>query len=347
MKVNAAQIAEVISGRIIGDREKTISNIAKIEEATPSDLAFLGNSKYQSYLADTKAGVLVISQKFVKDEAPTGTTYIVVEDAQSSFAYLIQLYANMASQQELQQGIADTAIVHATASVSSEAYVGPMCIVAEGASVAAGAQLCAQVYIGKDAVIGANSILNPGVKVMHDCTIGSQCILHANVVIGSDGFGFQPNDKGVYSKVPQLGNVVVGDNVEIGANTTIDRATMGSTRIGNGVKLDNLVQVAHNVVIGQNTVVAAQAGISGSTKIGAQCIIGGQAGIVGHISLADGTKINAQSGVTKTITENNKALTGSPAAEYYATLKSQSVFRQLPELLQRIAKLEEQIKTNR
>ncbi|MEM8909331.1 MAG: UDP-3-O-(3-hydroxymyristoyl)glucosamine N-acyltransferase, partial [Bacteroidota bacterium] len=247
-------------------------------------------------------------------------------------------------QQERQQsGISEEAAIHSSAIIGSDCSVGKFCVIEEGVSIGEGTTLYPQVYLGKNVRIGKRVILHPGVKIYHDCQIGDDCILHANVVIGADGFGFIPQNDGGFQKIPQIGNVLIEDQVEIGANTVIDRATMGSTLIKAGVKLDNLIQVAHNVEIGENTAIAAQAGIAGSTKIGKGCLIGGQVGFVGHIKVADGVKIQAQSGVAAGIETPNTSVYGSPALPYRDYLKSYAIFRQLPELSQKIKELERRL----
>lgn len=229
-------------------------------------------------------------------------------------------------------------------SLGKDVFIGAYSVISSGAVIGDGVKIFPQVYIGEDVVIGEGTVLYPGCRVYRDCRIGSNCTLHSGVVIGSDGFGFAPQPDGAYMKIPQLGNVILEDNVEVGANSTIDRATLGSTILRKGVKLDNLVHVAHNVEIGEHTVIAAQSGISGSTRIGRHCQVGGQVGFVGHITIADGSRINAQSGVSKSIIENNKAVTGSPAFDYTASLRSQAVYRNLPELLRRVDELEQKLK---
>lgn len=341
MKVTARQIATIINGVITGDPETSVSGFAKIEDAGEGTLTFLANAKYIQYLDQTRASVIIISRDFFMDTPREGITYIIVPDAYAAFTKLLQAYQQLISQGKKKTGKHPQALVEDTATLHESVYIGPLAYLGNNVSVGEHTEIGAQCFIGDDVRIGRNCILHPGVKIMEHCIIGDNVVLHPGVIIGSDGFGFAPDKEGVYSKVPQLGNVVISDNVEIGANTTIDRATMGSTVIGKGVKIDNLVQIAHNVIVGDHTVIAAQAGISGSTKIGKHCIIGGQAGIVGHITLADGTKINAQSGVAKTVTKPHSALTGSPAHDYYSSIKSQALVRQLPFIVKRIEILEQ------
>ncbi len=334
----AQQIAALVGGRIVGNPDTEVGGLARIEEAKAGDLAFLANPKYEMYLPKTGASILLLSAEMAP-KAPAGSTLIIVENPYAAFAILLETYQKMQGGGG-RRGIEQPSFIAPTAKVAQDVYIGAFCYVGEGATVAAGAQLFPGTYLGDRASVGANTVLHAGVKIYNDCAIGDNCIVHAGVVIGSDGFGFAPQPDGSYKKVPQTGNVVVENGVEIGANTTIDRATMGSTRISSGVKIDNLVQLAHNVEIGAHTVIAAQTGISGSTHLGKGCMVGGQVGIVGHLHLADGTRINAQSGVTKSSELPNTALNGSPAFDYRASLKSAAVYRNLPDLEQRIKQLE-------
>ena len=335
----AQQIAALVGGRIVGDPQAEVRGLAKIEEAQAGDLAFLANPKYEMYLPTTGASILLLSEEMAP-KAPAGTTLVVVADPYAAFATLLETYQKMQGGSG-RRGIEQPSFVAPTAKIAADVYIGAFSYIGEGAIVAAGAQIYPGTYLGDRVTIGANTVLHAGVKVYPDCHIGDDCIVHAGAVIGSDGFGFAPQPNGSYKKVPQTGNVVIEDGVEIGANTTIDRATMGATRIRKGAKIDNLVQLAHNVEIGENTVIAAQTGISGSTHLGRGCMVGGQVGIVGHLRIADGTRINAQSGVTKSSESPNGALNGSPAFEYRAALKSAAVYRNLPGLEQRLKQLEE------
>jgi len=319
---------------------KIVIHAIHSREAKSGELSFLANPKYEDYLYTTGASIIIINQH-QQLKTPIGATLIRVEDAYSAFAILLKTYEEYKSQ--MLTGIQQPSFIHETATVGEQVFVGAFAYIGEKAIVGNGTKIHPGVYIGAGVKIGSNSVLHPGVKIYHECVIGDQVIIHANTVIGSDGFGFAPQADGTLRKVPQIGNVVIENQVEIGANTTIDRATIGSTRICSGAKLDNLLQIAHNVEIGNNTVIAAQTGISGSTKIGKQVMIGGQAGIVGHIQIADGTKINAQSGVSKSIKTPNTAVTGSPAYDYTAALRSQAVARNLPHLEKRIQELEKRI----
>ncbi len=337
MQFSAAQIAMIIGGTIEGNAEAAVTSFGKIEEAQAGQLAFLANPKYEEYLYSTGASVIIINDG-QELKQPVAATLIKVPDAYSAFAALLDKYQQIATQQLT--GIQQPAYIDATAKIGNNVFIGAFAYLGEKVVIADGAKIFPNVFLGNNVVIGENSILHPGVKIYHDCVIGKDVTIHAGTVIGSDGFGFAPQPDGTFKKVPQIGNVVIEDCVEIGANATIDRATIGSTLIKAGAKLDNLLQIAHNVEVGNNSVIAAQAGISGSTKIGNGVMIGGQAGIVGHIQIADGTKINAQSGVSKSIKTPNSAVTGSPAFEYTAALRSQASTRNLPQLEKRVKELE-------
>lgn len=337
MQFSAAQIASLVDGRIEGDPSASVGSFAKIEEATPGQLAFLANPKYEDYLYSTGASVVIVNESLDVRSA-IASTLIRVTDAYSAFAMLLRKYQQMVTQQLT--GIQQPSYISPTARIGEHVYIGAFAYIGDHVTVGDNTKIFPQAYVGNNARIGKDSILHPGVKIYHDCVVGNQVIIHAGTVIGSDGFGFAPEADGTYNKVPQIGNVVVEDRVEIGANASIDRATMGSTIIRSGAKLDNLIQIAHNVEVGTNTVIAAQAGVSGSTKIGNNVLIGGQAGIVGHISIADGTRINAQSGVSKSIKQPNTAVTGSPAFDYGSALRSQALSRNLPDLEKRIKELE-------
>jgi UDP-3-O-[3-hydroxymyristoyl] glucosamine N-acyltransferase len=340
MQFSAAQIASLIEGQIEGDPGKSVGSFAKIEEAKSGQLAFLANPKYEEFLYTTGASVIIINES-QEVKASVSATLIKVPDAYSAFAQLLRKYQEMMTQQL--SGIQQPSFIAPTASIGEGVYVGAFAYIGEGVVIGNNAKIFPHSYIGNQVKIGEETIVHPGVKIYHDCVVGRKVIIHAGTVIGSDGFGFAPQTDGTYQKIPQIGNVVIEDFVEIGANATIDRATMGSTIIRQGAKLDNLIQIAHNVEVGQHTVIAAQAGVSGSTKIGNNVMIGGQAGIVGHITIADGSKINAQSGVSKSIKFPNSAVTGSPAYDYGAALRAQVAGRNLPELEKKIKELEKQI----
>jgi UDP-3-O-[3-hydroxymyristoyl] glucosamine N-acyltransferase len=340
MQFSATQIALLINGEVEGDAQATVGSFGKIEEAQSGQLAFLANPKYEEYLYTTKASVIIINDA-LELKQPVSATLIRVPDAYTAFATLLNKYQQMMQQQLT--GIQQPVYMSASASYGQNVFIGAFTYIGDHVKLGNNTKIYPNVYLGNDVIVGDNSVIHPGVKIYHDCVIGNQVIIHAGTVIGSDGFGFAPQADGSFQKVPQIGNVVIEDNVEIGANTTIDRATIGSTVIKAGAKLDNLIQVAHNVEIGNSTVVAAQTGISGSTKVGKGVMIGGQVGIVGHISIGDGAKINAQSGVSKSI-EPGKSVTGSPAFDYTSALRSQAINRKLPELEKRVKELEELIK---
>lgn len=337
MQFSAAQIAQLINGKTEGDPSVTVSSFGKIEEADSGQLAFLANPKYEDYLYTTRASIIIINNSQQLKQTLTATL-IRVPDAYTAFATLLATYQKMATQQLT--GIQEPVYLSKTAKIGNQVFLGAFVYAGENVVIGNNTKIFPQVFLGDNVSIGDNTILHPGVKIYHDCKIGNNVIIHAGTVIGSDGFGFAPQADGSFQKVPQIGNVIIEDTVEIGANATIDRATIGSTVIKSGAKLDNLIQVAHNVEVGNNTVIAAQAGVSGSTKIGNNVLIGGQAGIVGHIQIADGSKINAQSGVSKSIKSPNTAVTGSPAFDYTSALRSQAVSRNLPEMEKRIKELE-------
>ncbi len=341
MQFTALQIATLIKGKIEGDPEAKVSTVAKIEEATEGALSFIANPKYEEYLYSTNASIIIINDALEVRQA-VKPTLIRVKDAYSGFAYLLEKYNEIISRSG-KHGIEQPSYVSKTASMGKDVYVGAFTYIGENVIIGDRVRIYPGCYIGDNVVINEDSRIFAGVKIYDGCSLGSRVVIHSGAVIGGDGFGFAPQKDGTYKKIPQIGNVIIEDDVEIGANTTIDRATMGSTCIRKGVKLDNLIQIAHNVDVGENTVIAAQTGISGSTKVGKNCIIGGQVGIVGHIHIADGTRINAQSGLSKSVSIPNTALTGSPAYDYKSSLKSQAIFRNLPELHQRLLKLEDTI----
>ncbi len=339
MQVTAIQIASLIGGKVIGDPETLVSGPSKIEEGQPGTITFLANPKYVSYIYDTKASIVLVSNDFIPERAVT-TTMISVDNVYNALSILLSQFNSGIS---VFDGIAGSAVIDPSATISENVRIDDHVIIKKNVKIGKNTTIYGQVFIGDNVSIGENVTLYPGVKVYHNCEIGNNCILHSNTVIGSDGFGFARDEEGNYKKIAQTGNVVVEEDVEIGSNTVIDRATMGSTRICKGVKLDNLIQIAHNVTIGNNTAIAAQTGIAGSTKIGANCLIGGQVGIVGHIEIADGTMIQAQSGISSSIKNENAKLYGSPAIEYSNYLKSYAYFRKLPDMAQQIRKLEQEL----
>lgn len=337
MQFSAAQIAMIVGAEVEGDASKAVGSFGKIEEAQEGQLTFLANPKYEEFLYTTKASIIIVNSSQELKE-PVSATLLRVPDAYSAFAMLLRRYQEIMTQQLT--GIQQPSYLSATARLGDNVFVGAFVYVGENAKIGANVKLFPGVYIGNNVSISDNTILYPGVKVYNDCVIGKNVTIHAGAVIGGDGFGFAPQPDGTFKKIPQIGNVVIEDYVEIGSNSTIDRATIGSTVIHKGAKLDNLIQIAHNVEIGSNTVMAAQAGVSGSTKIGSNVMVGGQAGIVGHLHIADGAKINAQSGVSKSIKVPNVAVTGSPAFDYTSALRSQALSRSLPDMEKRIGELE-------
>src|SRR5690606_20640587 len=321
-----------------------VHDFAKIEEGRAGAISFLANPKYEQYLYSSQSSVIIVNESLSLREE-VSATLLRVPDAYQAFATLMQTYQALLEGEQNKTGIEQPAFIHESVVLGEDVYVGAFAYISSGVTLGNKVKIHPGAFIGKGVHIGANSIIHAGVKIYEKCVIGSKVLLHAGCVIGADGFGFAEQEDGSYKKIPQMGNVLIEDDVEIGAGTTIDRATLGSTIIRKGVKLDNLIQIAHNVEIGAGTVIAAQTGISGSTKIGKHCIIGGQVGIVGHIQIADGTKINAQSGVAKSITEPNQVITGSPAFDYRSALKSQAVFRHLPELTQDVNRIKKKLNT--
>ena len=336
MEFTASVIAGFLKGEIEGNPEVKVNTIAKIEEGHEGALSFLANPKYENYIYTTNSSIVLVNRSFV----PTGkisATLIRVDNAYESFASLLKMVDQARPRKK---GIHPTAVIEPTAKIGSDVYIGPYVYIGDNCQIGDGCSLYPNVYIGDSTKVGSRTILYPGVKVYHECILGEACIIHAGTVIGSDGFGFAPQSENEYMKIPQLGNVILGDNVEIGANVTIDRATMGSTVIRKGVKLDNLIQIGHNVEVGENTVMAAQTGIAGSTKIGRNCMFGGQVGIAGHLKIAEGTKIGAQAGIPGDIKEENLTLLGTPAIEIKQFLRSSVIFKRLPDLKVKIDSLE-------
>src|SRR5690606_35595516 len=335
MNFPASQIASIVSGRLEGP-DISVSSFGKIEEARTGELTFFANAKYEDYLYQTNASVIIVNEAYQLKQ-PVKATLIRVKDAYTAFATLLTKYQEIMRQQL--KGVQEPSYIAKTASYGENVFIGAFAYLGEKVKVGNNSKIYPNVYLGDNVVVGDNCNIHPGVKIYHDCVIGNNVSIHAGTVIGSDGFGFAPQADGSFKKVPQIGNVVIENDVELGANTTIDRATIGSTIIRAGAKLDNLIQVAHNVEVGNSTVIAAQAGVSGSTKIGKGVMIGGQAGIVGHIQLGDGARVNAQSGVSKSI-EPGKAVTGSPAFDYTSALRSQAINRKLPDLEKKVKDLE-------
>ena len=333
------QISQLLDGELLGNPEIVISGPSKIEEGSEGTITFLANPKYESLIYETKASAVLVNRDFTP-ESELKVTLIKVDDVYGSLGKLLEISANLHVQAK---GISPQSYVSDKAILGNDISISHFTAVEDGASIGDHSVLHANVFIGKNVTIGKNCILFSGVKIYHGCKIGDNCIIHANAVVGSDGFGFSHDKIKGYTKIPQIGNVIVEDDVEIGSNTVIDRASMGSTILRKGVKLDNLIQIAHNVVIGENTAIAAQAGIAGSTKVGKNCVIGGQVGLAGHISIADGTMIQAKSGISANITEPNSKLYGYPALEYNQYLKSYVYFKKLPELAEKIRLLEQEI----
>lgn len=340
MQISVAELGKLLQGEIVGDETALLNKVAKIEEGEPGALSFLANAKYEPYVYETKSTAVLVNKSFVPT-APVSATLIKVDDAYASFSQLLEQFAKISL---YKTGIAANCHIEPTAKLGKDVYVGPMAVIEGGAIIGDGSKIFPQVYIGDRVVLGKNVILYAGAKIYHDCIIGDNCIIHAGAVIGADGFGFAPQPDRSYTKIPQTGNVVIENNVEIGANATIDRASMGSTRIKEGAKLDNLVQVAHNVEIGEHTVIAGQSGIAGSTKIGKYCIVAGQVGFAGHITIADGSQFGAQTGITSSIREENGKWFGSPGFELKQVMKANVVFRRLPEVEKRIHELEKILK---
>lgn len=340
MLFKAQQIAALTGGTVEGDPEAAVSRLAKIEEGEPGSLTFLSNPLYAPHIYTTQATVAIVNADFAPEQAlPAGLTLIRVADARQAFAQLLGAYNQFRFSKT---GVDASAIVAPTAKLGENVYIGPLVVISDHAVVGDNTRIYAQVFVGEAARIGNNTLLHSGVRVYHDCVIGNDCIVQAGAILGGDGFGFQPNSANNYQKVPHIGNVVLEDHVEIGANTTIDRATLGSTIIRKGAKLDNLIQIAHNVDIGENTVIAAQTGIAGSTKIGNNCMIGGQVGIVGHLTIGNGAKIAAQSGIGSNLAEN-EIVQGSPAFGIGDYKRSYVLFRGLPALNDKLKALEKQL----
>lgn len=339
MELTASQLAALVNGQVEGDENVKISTFAKIEEGHPGALSFLANPKYTHFIYDTESSAVLVRRDFVAEQ-PVKATLIRVDDPYATVAHLLDMVTKM--QQVEKRGVEVPSFVADGVVVPDDAYVGAFAYIGAGAKLGAGVKIYPQTYVGAGCEIGDGTILYPGVKVYDGCKIGKNCIMHSGVVIGGDGFGFAPVD-GHYEKIPQTGNVVIEDDVEIGANTTVDRAMMGSTRIGRGTKLDNLIQIAHNCSVGSDTVMAAQVGIAGSAKIGSNCMIGGQVGIVGHISIADGTHIGAQSGVNKG-TKPGESIMGAPAVGMGEYARGLVYIKKLGSLYDRVKELEKKVK---
>jgi UDP-3-O-[3-hydroxymyristoyl] glucosamine N-acyltransferase len=336
MQFTAQEIGSLLNGKVEGDAKVSVSQLAKIEEATAGSLSFLANPKYEQYLYTTDASIVIVNDDYQLAE-PVKATLIRVPNAYSAITVLLDLYNQIKLNKT---GIEQPCFIHPTAKIGDNVYIGAFAYIGPNVTVSDNCKIYPNCYIADNVSIGSNVTFFSGVKIYFDCKLGNDIIIHSGAVIGGDGFGFAPTGDGSYRKISQIGNVIIEDNVEIGANTTVDRATMGSTIIRKGVKLDNLIQIAHNVEIDENTVVAAQTGISGSTKVGKNVIIGGQAGIVGHINIPNGTQLQAKTGLSRSIKEEGQKWAGSPASPYSEHMRSQVVLARLPELEKKVIELE-------
>lgn len=339
MKFLASQIAALLNGTVEGNPDTEVWNVAKIEEGATGMLSFLANPKYTPYIYETKSSVVIVNKDFVA-EKPIGTTLIRVDDAYASFAKLLAFYDQVSQDKK---GVSSLAFVSSSAKCGDDLYLGEFAFIGENVTIGNNVKVYPQVYVGDGCVIGDNTILYPGVRLYRNTVVGRRCIIHAGAVIGADGFGFAPQEDGHYEKIPQVGNVMIDDDVEIGANTTIDRSTMGSTHIHKGVKLDNLIHLAHNVEIGENSALAAQVGVSGSTHLGKNCVVGGQSGFVGHLHIANGSKFGGQCGIMGSIKEENQEFMGTPIQPLRQYLKTNARFRHLDEMARQLETLEKEL----
>lgn len=339
MKVTAKIVADFVKGELVGNPDEIVTDISKIEEGKKGTLAFLANPKYEKYLYTTEASIVLINRD-LQINGTVNATLIKVDNAYDAFTSLLELYTKMIPEKK---GVEQPSFIDPTAKIGENVYIGAFSYIGPGTVLGNNVKIYPQSYVGDFTQINDNCILYPGVKVYHGCLIGANCILHSGVVIGGDGFGFVQQPDQQYRKIPQVGNVILEDNVEVGANTTIDRATMGSTIIHKGTKFDNLIQIGHNVEVGENTVVVSQAGIAGSTKVGRNCQIGGQVGLAGHLKVGDNVKIGAQSGVSNSLKDNETVL-GSPAFDVTKQVRSMIIYKSLPDMSKRIAELEKQLK---
>lgn len=338
MKFTATQIAGILNGTIDGDENAVVTQLSKIEEGSKGSLTFLSNPKYTHYIYSTRASITIVNKDFIPDSR-IETTLIRVENAYKAFSQLLEYY-NQVKMNKV--GMEEPVFIAQSAKYGENLYLGAFSYLGENVRIGDNVKIYPNVYLGDNVVVGNNTILFTGVKLYSETKVGESCVIHSGVVVGADGFGFSPNEKGEFNKVPQTGNVIIEDNVDIGAGTTIDRATLGSTIIKKGVKLDNQIQIAHNVTIGENTVIAAQTGVAGSTKIGKNCMIGGQVGIAGHIIIGDNVKIQAQSGIGRNV-KDNETLQGSPAFNYSDFNKSYVYFKNLPKIMERFNTVEKKI----
>jgi UDP-3-O-[3-hydroxymyristoyl] glucosamine N-acyltransferase len=339
MKFKASQIAEILEGEVVGDENAEVNQLSKIEEGENGSLTFLSNPKYTEYIYTTKASIAIVNENF-KPEREIETTLIKVPDAYKAFSKLLEFYNQVKMNKS---GIESPSYISDSSTIGENLYLGAFAYISNNVTIGNNVKIYPSAYIEDNVKIGDNTIIFAGAKIMSDTVIGNNCVINAGAIIGADGFGFAPNEEGVYSKVPQIGNVIIEDNVDIGAATTIDRATLGSTIIRKGVKLDNQIQVAHNVEIGKNTVIASQSGIAGSSKIGENCMLGGQVGIAGHLTIGNNVRIQAQSGIGKNI-KDNEVIQGTPAFGYSDFNRSYVYFKNLPTLVNKINQLEKELK---
>jgi len=340
MQLKASELCQILEGHLEGDADVVIDKVSKIEEGDDHSLSFLANPKYENHLYETESAVVLISKELIV-EKEVKPTLIRVQDPYSAFTTILRQFFDTANHQS---GIEEPSFIAADAKIGKDLYLGAFAYLGRNVSIGDNVKIYPNSYLGDNVIIGDNTVIYSGVKIYAGCVVGSDCILHSGAVIGSDGFGFAPQQDGSYHKIPQTGNVVIEDQVEIGANATIDRATMGSTLIKKGVKIDNLVQVAHNVEVGENTVIAAQSGVSGSTKLGKQNVVGGQVGFAGHLVIAEGSQFGAQTGVNKSIKEPYKAWMGTPFQEFKDFMRSMAILRRLPDMSRSISDLNKQLK---
>jgi UDP-3-O-[3-hydroxymyristoyl] glucosamine N-acyltransferase len=338
MKFTAEQIAGILNGEVEGNPKAEVSKLAKIEEGIPGSLTFLSNPKYQNYIYSTQATITIVNKNFLPENAIT-TTLIKVDDPYQAFSKLLEYYNQV---KLMKSGIEQPSVISEGVTYGDDLYLGSFCYIGKNVKIGNNVKIYPNTFIGDNVIIGDNCVFFAGVRVYSETEIGKNCVIHSGVIVGSDGFGFAPHDDGSYSKIPQIGNVILEDDVEIGACTTIDRATMGSTIIRKGVKLDNQIQIAHNVEIGENTVIAAQTGVAGSTKIGKNCMIGGQVGVAGHITIGDNVRIQAQSGIGKSL-KDGEVVQGSPAFTYGEFSKSYVHFRNLPKIVSELDTLKKKL----
>lgn len=339
MQFTAKQIGELVNGYVEGDAGVTVRHLSKIEEAKAGSLAFLSNPKYEPFLYTTDASVVIVNEELQLDQ-PVAPTLVRVKNAYTAFSTLLAMYNSIRFHKE---GREEPVFIASSATIGKGCYIGAFAYIGENVTIGDNVKIFPNSYIGDNSAVGDDSVIYAGVCIYFDSVIGSRVIIHSGAVIGSDGFGFAPQENGAYLKINQIGNVVIEDDVEIGANTTVDRATMGSTFIRRGVKLDNLIQLAHNVDIGADTVIAAQTGVSGSTKIGERVLLGGQVGVAGHITVAKGSQVQAQSGINRSIEEEEKKWAGTPATAYNVQMRAQVILHRLPELERRLEELERKL----